>query len=355
MKKAPTKRPTLEDVARAAGVSRSLASLALRGEPGVAPRSRTLILDAARRLSYFPNVSARSLASASSNVLGLLIGTLRNPHHAAIATKAADVGYREGYEVILSTVPPDRERAFHAMQSLMAMQIAGLMFVGVDLTDEQVASIADEIPCATIGRKVSLTNMDAVYADDEAGAHLVVDHLVGLGHRRIAHIDGGQGVGAEERRVGYLDAMRKNGLTANTLIVPGDYTSEGGEQAVIELLRHTERPTAIFAANDYSAVGALRVLLESGVRVPEEMSLVGYDNSYLAMNAPVRLTSVDQSSEQLATEAVLRVITRIKAQALEAKRIVSMPKLVARQSTGTAPLQLDMEAYEKMPLKDQES
>ncbi|MEX2542939.1 MAG: LacI family DNA-binding transcriptional regulator [Trueperaceae bacterium] len=337
MKNAQTKRPTLEDVARVAGVSRSLASLALRGEPGVAARSRTAILEAARRLSYFPNVSARSLASASSKVLGLLIGTLKNPHHAAIAAKAADVGYREGYEVILSTVSLDGDQSFHAMQTLMATQIAGLMFVGVPLTDEQIAKIADEIPCATIGRNVSLPNMDAVYVDDEAGARLVVEHLVQLGHRRIAHLDGGRGAGAEERRMGYLAAMRENGLGSEALIVPGNYTSEGGEKAAAGLFLHADVPTAIFAANDYSAIGVLRVLLEKGLRVPQQVSLVGYDNSYLASNAPVGLTSVDQASAQLATEAVLRVITRIRETSLESKRIVTTPKLVVRQSIGRAP------------------
>lgn len=169
------------------------------------------------------------------------------------------------------------------------------------------------------------------------GARIAVDHLVSLGHRHIAHVDGGKGAGSTQRRAGFLDAMARHGLRASARVVPASFTEEGGRDGVTGLLRDRRGVTAIFLGNDLAAVGALDTLVHHGLRVPEDMSLMGYDNIALAGLGHIDLTTLDQPRRDMGVTAVGLLLERRDGDRRIARHLVVPPSLVVRGSTGPPP------------------
>jgi DNA-binding LacI/PurR family transcriptional regulator len=202
------------------------------------------------------------------------------------------------------------------------------------MPDEAIAAAARLIPIAAVGSDLRLSGVDVVVDDDHKGAVLAVEHLVGLGHRDIALIDGGKGAGAAQRRAGYRSAMAAARLGAHVRIEPGDFTESGGYEGARRLLNSRRRPTAIFASNDQSAVGALNAVIEAGLNVPEDVSLMGYDNTALAALRHISLTTIHQPRNQIGEMAMRAVVRRIERPGLAARRHVLAPKLVVRSTTA---------------------
>ena len=187
-----------------------------------------------------------------------------------------------------------------------------------------------------VGRRARERALDCVVNDDLAGAAMAVEHLAGLGHRRIAHVSGGKGAGAADRLRGYESTMSSLGLERHVFVTPGEYTEEGGYRGTRSLLAEKVLPTAVFAANDLAALGALTALEEAGLSVPEGVSLVGYDNTYLAALGSISLTSVDQPRHEMGALAAGLLLERIESGRAEPRLEVLKPSLVAR-STSSAP------------------
>ena len=169
------------------------------------------------------------------------------------------------------------------------------------------------------------------------GARLAVNHLIALGHSRIAHVDGGRGAGSTQRRAGFLDAMAEHGLRSSARVVPGTFTEEGGRDGVTGLLRERRDLTAIFVGNDLAAVGALDALDHHGMRVPDDVSLVGYDNIALAGLGHIDLTTIDQPRRDMGVTAVQLLLERRDEDRRSARHLVVPPSLVIRGSTGPPP------------------
>ncbi|OFV79610.1 MAG: hypothetical protein A2Y78_05745 [Acidobacteria bacterium RBG_13_68_16] len=330
--------PTILDVARKARVSKSLVSMVIRGEDGVSAKNREAVRQAIEELNYRPNVIARSLVQRRTRMLGVMISDLRNPFFgdvvSGIQMRAADLGYR----VLFNTGDrvPNLEEA--AIESLLELRVDGLILAAPRVDDTIIERACRAVPVVVLNRDTSATCSDSVTNDNLAGASLAVEHCASLGHTRIAHIDGGTGAGANVRREGYLAAMQRLGLAANVLTVEGGFTENGGYQAARELLKQFPLPTAIFAANDVSAIGALKALEEAGLRTPGDVSVVGYDNTSLAALPQISLTSVQQFGADIGRLGMECIFERIEGRRSTPRHEVVAPTLVVRTSTGPAPV-----------------
>jgi DNA-binding LacI/PurR family transcriptional regulator len=323
-------RPILADVAARAGVSTSLVSLVMRGEPGASPETRRRILGAADDLGYQPDSRARLLRSGHSRLLGVVFG-IQHAFHGDLVGDLYTAARETGYELALSAVTPDRSEE-EATTGLLGDRCEALILLGPQARTARLAQLATRLPVVVLARAVRSPAVDVVRTADADGLHQAVDHLRGLGHRRIAHVDGGRAPGAADRRRGYRDAMRAHGLDRYVRIVPGGLTEEDGAAAARSLLARP--PTAVTVFNDRCATGLLDVLARNGLRVPDDISVVGYDDSRLARLAHVDLTTIAQDAAAMTTLAVARAIDRIDGVAVTRRDVVIPPRLVVRGTTG---------------------
>jgi DNA-binding LacI/PurR family transcriptional regulator len=325
---------TLAEVARRAGVSRSLASLALRGEPGVRSDKRERIVQAAAELDYQPNLIARNLASPGAHSIGVVIGRVLDPLQAAVAKEIDLLAGAAGFDVLLSINADTDEAAEHSVRMLMARRVAGVLLIGAPRGKASIARVATMIAATYVGRLLATVEIESVSTDDRLGARIAVDHLVSLGHRWIAHIDGGNEPGAIRRREGYSKAMSDHGLEAH--VVEGGYTVDAGAAGAIGLLEHGRQgPTAIFAAHDLSAFGVMSEAHRMRLAIPEDLSVVGYGDVELAATDTWALTTIRQPARLLAEAGVESIISRIENRsALVTKKLVEPMLIVRRSSAG---------------------
>jgi DNA-binding LacI/PurR family transcriptional regulator len=325
---------TLADVAARAGVSRSLASLVIRGAPGPSAASREAVLRAAAEMDYRPDPAARLLREHHSRMLGVVFDP-GDPFHADLLEAVYPAAERCGYEVVLGARVPTRSEQ-RAVEGLVRARCEGLVLVGTEADAAHLRTLGARLPVAVVGRRGAAAGVDGVRSADRSGAAAAVDLLVDLGHRRIRHVDGGRHPGAAERRRGYRAAMHRHGLPAD--VVRGDHTEESGVRAARDLLDGSDRVTALVAGNDRCAVGALDTLLRAGVDVPGDISVIGYDDSRLARLAHIDLTTVAQDAERMARLAVEAVVERLEGDAsISPRDILLDPRLVVRGTTGPAP------------------
>jgi DNA-binding LacI/PurR family transcriptional regulator len=323
----------MEDVAREAGVSRALVSLVMRGQPNVSAERRQRVLDAASRLGYRPNAMARSLASRRTRTVGVILDDLRNPFFAEIAGGVEELASEAGYQLLLAAGGRQARRERAAVAALLEYRVDGIILVSPRMRSADIAAAAAEAPLVITGRQLRGVDADFVVVDDWHGTELVLDHLVALGHEAIAHVDGGTGAGGPQRRSAYLRGMRNRRLGRYARVIPGDFTEEAGTNAVREMLDEGELPTAIFAANDVVAAGLLGGLDRAGVDVPEQVSIVGYDNISIAHLAHVSLTTVDQPRTNIGRLALELLLDRIDNRRPSELRVLE-PTLVVRSTTA---------------------
>lgn len=322
---------TQKDVALLAGVSRPLVSLVMRNSPHVSPEKREAVLRAAEELGYRRNAHAAQLASRRAMILGVVITDPMNPVYIRVLKAAEEQAETAGYGVLLAVnnVDPDLER--DAVGRLLGHRVDGVVLVGTRLSSQFVAELSLQVPVIVVGRRMA--GVDVVSIDDQLGARLVVEHLVELGHRDIAHVDGGPQPGSRIRRRSYEETMRKHGLGDHVRVAGGDNSEPSGVAGAKRLLADGNRPTAIFASNDLSAVGVLAAAQDHGLAVPDDLSVVGFDNSPLSEFAYVNLTTIHQPAE-LGAAAVDMLIDRITDPSRPTGTRLFKPELLVRGTTG---------------------
>jgi DNA-binding LacI/PurR family transcriptional regulator len=323
----------MEDVAREAGVSRALVSLVMREQPNVSADRRARVRSAAQRLGYRPNAMARSLASRRTRTVGVVLDDLRNPFFAEIAGGVEELASELGYQLLLGAGGRQARRERAALATLLEYRVDGVILVSPRMRTGDIAAAAGEVPVVMVGRQVRGVDADFVLIDEMHGTDLVLDHLVGLGHEWIAHVDGGTGAGGPQRRAGYMRGMRARRLGSRARVIGGDFTEEAGTNAARRLLAEDELPTAVFAANDMVAAGLLGGFDRAGIQVPQQVSIVGYDNISIAHLAHVSLTTVDQPRAEMGRLALELLLDRINNRRPNAVRLLE-PTLVLRSTTA---------------------
>jgi DNA-binding LacI/PurR family transcriptional regulator len=329
------RRPRLEDVAAAVGVSPATVSLVLRGVAGPSAATRERVLEAAARLGYRPDRTASLLASRRSRLIGVVM-EIANPFHAQLVEDVQEAAEHHGYDLVLSAVTRGRDER-RAVETLLDSRCEALVLLGPHAPAEQLADLDRQLPVVAVGRPVPSATVDVVRAADDEGVVLAVDHLAGLGHRRITYVDGGRGAIPTLRRRGYQQAMRAHGLGDRLQVIRGGNTEESGAAAAQVLLGTDPVPTAVLTFNDRAAIGLLDALVRAGVDVPGAVSLVGYDDSPLSRLAHVDLTTVSQNTPELTEHAVTAVIERLEAGRTDHREVVVSPQLVVRGTTGPPP------------------
>lgn len=323
-------RPTMKDLADHLGVSRQLVSLVLRDLPGASDETRRRVREAAEELGYHPDASARLLRGRRSFRLGVLF-TMHEPFEVdlveALLVDAAD----RGYSLVLGPLGPQRTQQ-GVIADLLGQRIEGLLVLAADGGSATIAGLPAQVPAVQLGGPRSADPVDDVRVDSAVGIRLLVQHLAELGHERIAYVTGGDGPNAAERREAYNAEMAARGLTRD--VVDGSFTEQGGADAADALLARGELPTAVMAANDRAAAGMLSTLVRRGVRVPADVSVVGFDDSSVAALPYIDLTTVRHEPRALAAQALDAVIRRIDEPEAPPVAHRDMPELVVRGSSG---------------------
>jgi DNA-binding LacI/PurR family transcriptional regulator len=320
----------MEDVATRAGVSRALVSIVFRGVPGASDENRARVMQAAEELSYRPDQRARLLGRSRSRTIGIAF-SLHDEAHGQLVEILYQAAERSGYDLVLSPVAPTR-RDERAAQSLLDYRCEALILIAPGLRVRAMEALAERVPVVVVGRAARSTKLDVVRTDDAAGGRLAVEHLIDLGHQRITHIHGQRAAGAAERRGGYRDAMRDADLNAYIKLVPGGRTEHDGRRAA-DCICTADPPTAVFAYNDHCSAGLISRLREHDTRVPDDLSVVGYDDTRLAHSPSIALTTIAQDMRALAHHALDSAIRRTDQPHTEGTEIVVPPRLVVRHST----------------------
>ena len=327
-------QPTMDDVAAKAGVSRALVSLVIRNSPRVSEHSKEKVLAAASDLGYRPNLWARSLASGQTGTVGVMLDDLHNPYFTEAAEGLAEASATAGKQVLINSGWQREAGQLEAVESFLNLRTDGIVLLGPRLSVHVLDDFASQVPVVSVSTYVQSDRFDTVNNDEDHGANLIVDHLVELGHERIAHIDAGQAPGGPERRSGFIKAMMRYGLAP--IVVDGAYTEEAGSMATEQLMTLTTPPTAIFANNDLAALGAMVHLANIGAKVPDDVSLIGYDDTRLASIGSISLSTVHQPRQQLGRLAMELLLDRLDGRT-EARHELMKPWLVPRSSTGPVP------------------
>ncbi len=330
---------TLKDVAEMAGVDVSTASRVLNGTGfRVREDTRQRVLAAARELGYQPNALARSLRVGRSNLFALLVPDITNPFFAELSKGAEDATSSYGYSLILCNTEDRADTEEEYIRALRERQIDGFLLATGHVGDVAARRlIEDNCPVVLVNRRMRGLRACYVVADDTSGAKQAVTHLLELGHRRIAHIMGfPQADTAIRRRDAYLSTMAAHGLEeiARQLLVPGDFTLKSGLQAMERLLDLPEPPTALFASNDFMALGAMTAARERGLRIPQDIVIVGFNDIDLAKISCPTLTTVRTPIYEMGALAAQMLLKRVKGEDPSPAGIVLKTELVVRESSG---------------------
>lgn len=337
---AETRRPakataTMRDVARLAGVSVATVSNVLNQPAIVKTHTRERVERAIAQLDFVPNSAARHLAAGRSKSIGLVVLDLANPYFLAVARGVEDVAADAGYVVMLFNSADSAAREERALRVLLEQRVSGVLMSPVGSRSASVSRLRSEgIDVVLLDRAGSRRGECSVAVDDRQGGRLAAEHLLEHGHRQLVFVGGASHVRQHAARLaGAKAALRDAGVDDDIPVIREEMTIEGGRNAALRILEMRPRPSAVLCGNDLYAVGVEQALLSAGVRVPEDVSVVGYDDVEMAAQTAVPLTSVQQPMYAMGRTATELLISEIEDPAHEHERIQFTPRLVPRASS----------------------
>jgi len=330
------RRATIHDVAEAAGVSASAVSKVLRSASGVSPQMRARVTAAIEALNYRPHAGARQMRGRSFTI-GVMVTEFASPFQPEIAEGISGALSDTPYQEIVVRGGLDADSQRRSLEALFDRQVDGVVVIAPLMSQAWLEQLGASIPSVVVARHGAPQNFDTVVDDDRLGARLMVDHLVSMGHRTIAHTSQPSGglhgqyvLSHTERQRGYEQAMRDHGLEPHVVVTR--YSEVGGYQAAQTLLASTDPPSAIFAGADVAALGVLRAADELGLRVPEDLAIAGYDDIAIAGVSRIGLTTVNESSRETGRISARLLLERIAGR-VEPLRYLVTPQLLIRSTT----------------------
>ena len=331
---------TIHDVAVRAGVSATTVSHVVNGTRPVSPQLSERVQRAMRDLGYQPNALARSLRRKQTHTIGLIVPDNSNTFFAEMAHSVEYAAYGIGHAVVLCNSDDDAEREALYLDLLLKRQVDGIVLVAAATSSDAMRALVERgPPLVVVDRDLANPANDCVLTDHEAGGYAASEHLAQLGHKRIACIAGPSDLESSAGRVaGYRAALRAAGLRVDTsMIVRGDFRDHSGYVAAQKLLKRADPPTAIFACNDLMAIGAMAAVRDAGLSVPEDVSVVGFDDIHIAgyLNPP--LTTIAQPTTELGRVATELLLQRMQDRTLPPRRVMLRNRLIIRRTTASAP------------------
>jgi DNA-binding LacI/PurR family transcriptional regulator len=323
---------TIYDVAARAGVSKSLVSLVLQRSPRVSDQRRAAVLQAIQELDYRPSTAAVSLAGTRSRTIGVVLDDFRNQWFVDLLTGLRESLQDQGHRLVVADRFLNTGLDASPVEGFLSMRVEGIVIAGEPDTDLAVPA---STPIVIAGGRAAIPRADTVANDDRAGGRMAAEHLLGLGHTTLGFV-GARSAAAVERRAGFEAGVAdgRTDATVVTTILPEELTEDAGMRAARALIDEHPDVTAVFAANDVMALGAMSELAARGLRVPEDVSVIGYDDTPIAATRFVGLTSIDDRSVEIGRGAGERLLARIADPGLVATEVLVEPHLVARRTTA---------------------
>lgn len=326
----------MKDVAKLAGVSTATVSRVLAGKENINEETRQKVLQAIEQLSYKPNRLARNLRKLESKTIVAVVPDITNMFFFDIIRGIESVAHQNGYHVLLGNTANDINREIDYIELIKEKLADGVILLTARIPVQQIVEIVEELPVVLACEYIDGADVPMVTIDNISSARKAVNHLVSLGHRRIGFISGPlQVILSRDRLKGYHQGLHQHNLPIEeSLIQEGDFTLESGYRMASRLLALTHPPTAIFAANDEMAIGAIQAIREKGYRVPDDIAVVGFDDIRLATLFDPPLTTVSQPKLEIGSKAAEVLIRILNNEPLERRQIVLEDHLIIRESCG---------------------
>ncbi len=330
--------PTIRDVAREAGVAPITVSRVINGSGYVSQDKRERVEAAVAALGYVPNALARSLRSRRTDTLALILTDITNPFWTTVARGVEDAASAAGLNVIFCNTDETEEEQNRYLEVLLQKQVDGILLAPVQSSPEHIESIQNrDVSIVILDRRIHGADVDTVICDSVGGAFALVSLLISLGHKRIAILNGPRDVStAEDRLAGYLQALQDAAIEPDeTMIFFGKFELACGYDMARQALSVTPAPTALFAANNFIAIGAMRAIRDAGLAIPDDVALVGFDDLPEALVIDPILTAAAQPAYNMGCQATELLLSRLSGDAPQAMQEIILPvEIIVRRSSG---------------------
>jgi DNA-binding LacI/PurR family transcriptional regulator len=329
-------KPTIYDVAAKAGVSIATVSKVINNTGRIGDKTKKNVLKVMEEIKYQPSVVASALTGKHTNTIGLLIPDIANSFFAEMARSIEDRGHELGFSVVMCNTDNEPEKEAQYLKWLQRKSVDGII-LGTGIQNDVTLNelIEQKIPTALIARDMPSLSVDTVLVDDFVGGYKATSHLISLGHQDIAFIVGNlNNLSEKERLRGYKQALQEAEVKVDEKnIVSGNLSIEDAKGTMKDLLKSAKRPTAVFALNDLLAIGAIQGAKECGLSIPDDLSVVGFDNTILATINDPPLTTIAQPIQDMGRQVIDLLIQEIEGKKAAKRRVVLLPELVVRKTT----------------------
>lgn len=335
------KHITIYDIAKEVKVSPATVSRVLTGNATVKEEKRLLVEDAIKRHNFQPNALARSLFKKETRTIGFILPNITNPFFSTAFFETEKFALHAGYTMILCDSMNNHEMESKYLNTLAERQVDAIVFMGGRVNDVKIkARYADElnrigsrIPIVIVNGKMSRVNVYEVFTDENAGMIQLIEYMLGLGHKKIGIIGGVSSVTSTViKQKAFCETLRKHGIDVNDeWIIPGDFSIESGSECIYQLLKQKDIPTALICINDFVAIGAIQAIKAAGLKVPEDISIAGFDGTYVSEIITPRLTTISQNYGEVGKTIIETITSIVKGEDTQREKIVET-KLITGDS-----------------------